>query len=197
MTEKAFRLDFFIAIAALVMSAVTAIAMIYQTAVMRDQYAASIWPYLTVSTTTDSNPSRRTIAFSNYGLGPALVRSAQLSVDGKRYATWNDYIHLLTHDPLFRRAKHGGHFKSVLSDVDQTMIVRAGDTTLILQETLPQSVPQALILKHRVTLDVCYCSLNGNCWNTHAIAGKSGSLTQSQTPQCKIGPTIGSYVEPD
>lgn len=195
MTEKAFRLDFFIAIAALVMSAVTAIAMIYQTAVMRDQYAASIWPYLTVSTTTDSSPSTRRIALTNDGLGPALVRSAQLTVDDKPYATWNDYIHLLERDPLYRRAKHGEHFKSVLSDVDQTTIVRAGDTMPILQETLPQSVPQALILKHRVTLDVCYCSLNGNCWTTHAVAGKSGTLAQSATAQCTIGPTIKSYVE--
>ena len=44
MNEKAFRLDFFIAIAALLISALTAGALVYQTRVIADQYAATIWP---------------------------------------------------------------------------------------------------------------------------------------------------------
>jgi len=48
MNEKAFRLDFFIAIAALLVSAISAIALIYQTRVIGDQYAATIWPYLSI-----------------------------------------------------------------------------------------------------------------------------------------------------
>ena len=45
--EKAFRLDFFIAIAALLVSTLTAATLLYQTHVISDQYAATIWPYLT------------------------------------------------------------------------------------------------------------------------------------------------------
>jgi hypothetical protein len=42
-SEKAFRLDFFIAIAALLVSAASTIALIYKTRVIGAQYAATIW----------------------------------------------------------------------------------------------------------------------------------------------------------
>ncbi|MBV8375238.1 MAG: hypothetical protein JO302_06980, partial [Candidatus Eremiobacteraeota bacterium] len=102
MNERAFRLDFFIAIAALLVSALTAGTLIYQTHVIGAQYAAAIWPYLSVETTYD-NPNGVTIALNNEGLGPALIHSARLSVDGKSVASWNDYfLTLAREDPRIR-----------------------------------------------------------------------------------------------
>ncbi len=92
--ERALRLDFFIAIGALVISVLTTVTLIYQTHVISDQYAATIWPYLSVKDQVESNEERLTL--TNDGLGPALVRSAQLTVDGKNLASWNDYLRMLS-----------------------------------------------------------------------------------------------------
>ena len=97
MNDRAFRLDFFIAIAALLVSALTAGTLIYQTRVIGAQYAATIWPYLSVETTYD-NPSGVTIALNNEGLGPALIHSAHLSVDGKDASSWYDYFIVLARE---------------------------------------------------------------------------------------------------
>ena len=98
--DRGFRLDFFIAVAAVLISAVTAAALIYQTRVIGDQFAATIWPYLSVGDTYDVNGE--TIEVSNDGVGPALVRSAQLSVDGRAVPAWNDYLKVLMRDPTLR-----------------------------------------------------------------------------------------------
>ncbi|MFZ0575103.1 MAG: hypothetical protein WCE97_04070 [Candidatus Cybelea sp.] len=101
MNERTFRLDFFIAVAAVLISAITAGTLFYQTHVIGDEFAATIWPYLSVGTTYDTGGE--TIEVSNDGVGPALVRSAQLYVDGRKVRAWNDYIKALARDPELRR----------------------------------------------------------------------------------------------
>src|SRR5579863_2155170 len=101
MNDRAFRLDFFIAIAALLVSALTAATLIYQTRVIGHQFAASTWPYLSVSTTLD--PQAISLDLANDGLGPALIRSAQLTVDGRPLPSWNAYFQTLaTEEPALR-----------------------------------------------------------------------------------------------
>ena len=107
MNDRNFRLDFFIAIAAVLISALTAGTLFYQTRVIGDEFAATIWPYLSVGTTYDTGGE--TIEVTNDGVGPALVRSAQLYVDGRKVDAWNDYIKAVSRDPelrgLFLRAQ--------------------------------------------------------------------------------------------
>ncbi|MGC2361137.1 MAG: hypothetical protein WA428_02310, partial [Candidatus Cybelea sp.] len=63
MNERTFRLDFFIAVAAVLISAITAGTLFYQTHVIGDEFAATIWPYLSVGTTYDTGGE--TIEVSN------------------------------------------------------------------------------------------------------------------------------------
>jgi hypothetical protein len=101
MNDRAFRLDFFIAIAAVLISAITAGTLFYQTHVIGDEFAATIWPYLSVGTTYVTGGE--TIEVANDGVGPALVRSAQLYVDGRKVRAWNDYLKALARDPELRK----------------------------------------------------------------------------------------------
>jgi hypothetical protein len=190
--EKAFRLDFAIAIGALLMSIVTTATLIYQTRVIHDEYAVTIWPYLSVSTTLDSNSER--VELVNDGFGPALVRSAQLSVSGKPVRSWNQYMKMLLADPLSKRAVKGSHSSASTSSVDASTIVRPGETKRLLQADLPAGVPLALLLNHPIALDFCYCSLNGDCWTLQATPGASGGAP-APVSQCATGPTIDSRIE--
>jgi hypothetical protein len=178
--ERAFRLDFFIAIAALLVSALTAGTLVYQTRVIGDQFAATIWPYLDLGTTYDVNGE--TIEVSNDGVGPALIRSAQLRVDGKTVRAWNDYIRALARDPGVRSAlirtrnalmKGSAPQSSIsMSSIGPSSTLRPGESKTLLKITVTGSFPTEALAKHTLVLDFCYCSLNGSCWTLHTIPGR-------------------------
>jgi hypothetical protein len=181
--DRAFRLDFFIAIAALLISALTAGTLIYQTRVSRDQFAETIWPYLTLGTIYGVNGE--TIELTNDGLGPALVRSAQLKVDGIAVRGWNDYFATLANDPdlrpIFehtRAAVAAGKAKTATlssSSIGPSSTLRPGDSQTLLKIVLADEVPTRALTKHSVTIGLCYCSLNKTCWTLYATSGKMGS----------------------
>ncbi|MGC2129102.1 MAG: hypothetical protein WA629_03295 [Candidatus Aquilonibacter sp.] len=171
MNEKAFRLDFFIAIAALLISALTAGALVYQTRVIADQYAATIWPY--VSSDGDLSPNGRSLRLVNDGLGPALVESAQLLVDGKNVPGWNDYYLALLKDKetrayfAQRRADllSGKAFYGSMAtaSIGPGTTIRPGDAFSLMRLDLP-GAPMETIERHTIALKLCYCSLNHSCW---------------------------------
>jgi hypothetical protein len=192
MNDRAFRLDFFIAIGALLMSVATTATLIYQTRVIHDEYAVTIWPYLSVSTTF--SPSSEVIKLVNDGFGPALIRSALLSADGKPLRSWNEYAHILLRDPLAKAAVRGSASSSSTSTVDASMIVRPGEEKMILSAHLPKGVSIALLLKHPISLDFCYCSLNDSCWTLHSKPGTIGNVP-TPVSHCTVGATIDSHME--
>lgn|GEM_PF-812619 len=201
MNDKAFRLDFFIAIAAVVISAVTAAALIYQTRVIGDQFAATIWPYLSVGDTHDVGGE--TIEVSNDGVGPALVRSAQLSVDGRALPAWNDYLKVLMGDPTLRElflrtqaavlAGRADNGTMRMSSIGPSSTLRPGESQTLLKISLPFRVPIEALVRHSVTLDFCYCSLNGSCWTLHA---KTGQISSGPAPisHCANATAIQSHA---
>jgi hypothetical protein len=187
MNDRAFRLDFFIAIAAVLISAITAGTLFYQTRVIGDEFAATIWPYLSVGTTYVTGGE--TIEVANDGVGPALVRSAQLYVDGRKVRAWNDYLKALARDPELRKlflrahaavqAGSAGNATITMSSIGPSSTLRPGESRTLLKISLPFSVPLRAMVKHAVALDFCYCSLNGSCWTFHAIPGQ---ISQDPAP---------------
>jgi hypothetical protein len=180
--ERAFRLDFFVAIAALLFSAVTAAALIYQTHVVSEQYAATIWPYLSMNSTYGFHGE--TFELANDGVGPALIRSAQLSVDGKHAQSWYGYTLVLAHDPklrvLFQRlqtqylAGKKPSAQIAMASLGPGDTLRAGESERLFSLS-ENALPMTVVLKHQVTIDVCYCSLNGSCWMLHGIADRGNN----------------------
>lgn len=180
MNDRAFRLDFFVAIAAVLISALTAGTLWYQTRVIGDQFAATIWPYLSVGTTYDTNGE--TIYLVNDGVGPALIRSAQLSVDSRPVRSWNDYERVLAEDPstraLWQRTyavasvRSGGSADISTSSIGPSSTLRPGETKNVLKISFVANVSTQALTKHAVALDLCYCSLNGSCWTLHAMPGR-------------------------
>jgi hypothetical protein len=184
--EKAFRLDFFIAIAALLVSALTAGALVYQTRVIADQYAATIWPYLSVNGTL--SPDGGTLILENDGLGPALVQSAQLIVDGKNVSGWGDFFQALLEDADTRayfaqkRADllSGKPFSGSIStaSIGPGATIRPGDAMTLLKINLP-GAPIATMKRHTYGLKLCYCSLNKSCWTLDTTVVKTPQETRA------------------
>lgn len=189
MDAKAFRLDFFIAIGALVVSALTAATLAYQTHVIGDQYAATVWPYLSVDATYGTHGV--TIALGNEGLGPALVQSAQLSVDGKAVPGWSSFAHALYVDPKLHRLFRKGMTLS-MSSLDGSTTLPAGDTKTIFAVVFPDLVPNLEASAHGLAIDLCYCSLNGSCWTVHSAPGQGTVSRRTHVAVCSSTAAINA-----
>lgn len=196
MNDRAFRLDFFVAIGALLVSALTAATLIYQTRVIGHQFAATTWPYLSISTTLD--PQFISIEVANDGLGPALIRSAQLSVDGRPLSSWNDYFGTMAKEELavrqlFARAAALGNagrptpLTISAGSIGPSSTLRPGESHQLVKVAfsgqMPASVMQAF-LRHRIALDFCYCSLEGTCWTLHGVPEENQPSEPQEVPSC-------------
>jgi hypothetical protein len=56
--------------------------------------------------------------------------------------------------------------------VYQTRIIQSpGDTHHLIDVKLSPTVSPAVLKKHHVELNFCYCSLNDSCWTLHSVVG--------------------------
>jgi hypothetical protein len=201
--ERALRLDFIVAIAALLISALTAGALLYQTRVISREYAAAIWPYISVAATYD--PNGETIEVVNDGLGPALIRSTQLSVDGKAVSSWNDYLRALAREPqiraIFLRSRQAFisgspvRLNITMTSIGPSTTIRGGESVTLLKLSFGEAVPVVVmqeLLRHPITIDFCYCSLNGSCWTSHDTPGRNGGTDPRPLSRCGSSAAINS-----
>jgi hypothetical protein len=155
MNEKRFRFDLFIGLCALLVSCVAAAASAYQTYVINQQYQASVWPYLRFSFSSDDQQLSLTV--KNYGLGPALIRSFEITLNGKPVASLSPYVVSL------ESPKERG---SVGFEVmGQGSVLPASETAPLMTVAKNPTVVRALLARQgAIDISICYCSLLGRCW---------------------------------
>jgi hypothetical protein len=184
--EKAFRLDFLIAIAALLVSAFTSITLLYQTRVISQQYAATIWPYLGIS--SSYGPQGVSIQVENDGLGPALIDTAQLVLDDKPVASWGAFLGALKTIPDLKRVKAGVS----ASSFGRSTTIRPGESQLLFAAKFKTAINPHALLAHRVGIRLCYCSINSSCWNLVATPGKDSQRVPEPVSTCTGNAMISS-----
>lgn len=88
----------FVALAALIVS-VSALAVgIYEASLQRAHDRAEVWPRLEI--TTWVTPTGVELRLANTGIGPALIRSVVVTVDGKPQRSWDGVLRaLFSHEP--------------------------------------------------------------------------------------------------
>ena len=173
MDEKRFRFDLLIALCALLISGVAAAASAYQTYVIRQQYSATVWPYLTFI--TSSSETFFSLSVNNAGIGPALIRSAVVSRDGKPIAL---RANPSTSPAIFyaiaperkaadedeRKAHRHGKTSVTVSSIVRGDVIPAGQTLQLLRVDGPFLTHRIVADMRRFDLQLCYCSLLGTCW---------------------------------
>ena len=82
-----------LSLSAIFMSACTLLVLIYQTNLMRQQQAMSVYPHLQlINNGTGSSDFKYSL--SNTGVGPALIKSVKINYQGKVYENMDLAIHL-------------------------------------------------------------------------------------------------------
>jgi hypothetical protein len=142
------------AVAAIVASLIGLMALVvsgYTAYVQRQQVRAQVWPYLMVGY---ADIERARIVF-NKGVGPALVRSVQIFVDGKPQPDWSHVMSALgLSDRIsYQQSTLGNNVLSANEKLDVLVIVDTGGYKAFREQSLG-----------RASTRICYCSTLGDCW---------------------------------
>lgn len=122
----------------------------YTAYIQRQQVRAQVWPYMTMAY---QDPSHKLTVF-NKGVGPAIVRSVQVLVDGKPQSNW---IHVFA--AIGMASVDFGH--STLNG----NVLSPGETLPILvfpDESAESHFREAMNARGKI--HICYCSTLGECW---------------------------------
>ena len=149
-----------LAYTAIVLSAVSAFGVIWQTMVASDQREASVWPYVQAMPSRNSNPPSFDISLFNVGVGPALIRYFAVSIDGKPVGSWREFLAALSEDEAIRQAKINEGI------VQGSGWVIAPNTNMSAFNTQDPQVVNALVVPEwgRIDVTFCYCSVFDQCW---------------------------------
>lgn len=79
-----------LAILALLISVSTLIVYVYQSNIMKEQQRISVWPY--IEWMPSWNADNFFIEVNNKGIGPAIVRKVEISLNGKYFKNFNEVV---------------------------------------------------------------------------------------------------------
>jgi hypothetical protein len=156
---KFFRPDFIVAMLAVIIGLCTMFVYIYQAKIMSQQMHASVWPYLQTNFTDGQRGIFITI--NNKGVGPAIVKSAYVIADNERYADSKKNLDSLAYKLTGNKQLLNGYTN--LKD----RVISAGEAIDFIEVTDSASVilfKKALYNKHSISIEICYCSVYGDCW---------------------------------
>jgi hypothetical protein len=123
--------------------------------VIANQLSATVWPYLDFN--RSQSDTAITYSIANRGLGPAIVKSAELTYDGKRYTSF--FRVLLAIEKTFPR-----HTSSSSTSIGAGTVLRPNAELDLFVYRGPGARALAERWRMRGKLAVCYCSLLGQCW---------------------------------
>ena len=175
---RAWKLDLWIALAALLVGALTASAAIYQSKVFADQLSATVWPYISFVTTISNNGTFE-MRLENDGAGPAVIEGAQLMLDGTPVPKATSVLSTLGYRP-----SRGS--SSTTGDVTSDEVIRPGDSKVVLSIHDPAFIRIVRILQHRAKIRLYYCSMLNHCWVATSAGGRPQDISEKAIPSSSI-----------
>lgn len=145
----------------------------YTAYIQHQQVRAQVWPYLEAGN-DDGNQS---IYVYNKGVGPAIVKSAQVFIDSKPQTSWAHVLEALgmpPHDFVQSTLNPG-----VLSAGEQVRVIGIKD------EERWKAFRSGAVA--RLTMDICFCSTLDECWmyhDLHVVGYKSTAQLVHSVDRC-------------
>jgi hypothetical protein len=143
-----------------------------QTRIIDEQLSAQVWPYLgfsegIVKADTDE------FTIENDGLGPAVVRSVAVLVEGRERTSFVDMLHAVLGPNIVRRKAHGESIGLSENAATPGFVLRPGDSQKMLTFRSKTFAKQLILAYRRINIRTCYCAIvPGRCWQTNT-AGNS------------------------
>ncbi len=164
----------FIGFLALLVAGYTAYVQRYTADLQAEQIRAQVWPFLIAGNDDDS----RSVVVFNKGVGPSIVREAQILVDGQPQPDWDrvlDALHVAKPREAYKTSLNPG----VFSPGERVPIIKFDQADAYIR------FKKAAV--GHVTMKVCYCSALNQCWlyvDTHVVGLKNGMPRTDSVRQC-------------
>ncbi len=154
-----------ISVAALALSLLALFVSVLEVSAMRDEQRIQVWPYVEVSTRYSAEGYA--VIATNKGIGPARIRTAELTFDGERVESLDELIvNTLGEDDAFSyelyRASDPSRSVMSADESAQLFAVPWEDRTRRLTE----------IWHGRISVTLCYCSVYDECWRSTLNGGE-------------------------
>jgi len=146
-------------ICALLISVVACAASLYQLRMASSSISAQTWPYVTIGWRYANDQTG--IVVDNDGLGPALIRDVVLTIDGR-----NQRDAISGVQQIIGNSRAEIHIDALTRGV----VIRAGKSLNLFEVRGATWANQLHGAQSRVNLQICYCSILGQCW-TNSLAG--------------------------
>ncbi|MCC5928701.1 MAG: hypothetical protein JJU28_05590 [Cyclobacteriaceae bacterium] len=156
----AIKPEMFIAVFAIFISLSTLFVYIYQSSLMKQQQQMSVWPYLSYGPSWGYDYFRLNLI--NKGIGPAIVKSFEISYDGKKLENIHELM-LLVPDSL--RSEY------MYSALWPGMVIMAGEEVSMFKTTDPKTVQYIVenLINDKIYMDICYSSVYGDTWVSYGL----------------------------
>jgi len=161
-TERMFlRLTFWqtvLSVAGVFIAVVALYAALTESAAVRQQTAAAVWPFVQFLT-EDSDTGKTAVfkvSFTNTGVGPARMRTMQLVIDGEPMRDWTHAV-----------AQLGGQLTDHVSRNFISSRVLSPDQTVVTFSTTDPDLARrftATVANPDNFISFCYCSIFEECW---------------------------------
>jgi len=172
------RVEMFIAICALISSAAAVFIAWDQGRVMRAQQHGEVYPVLQVEGRSSNSATYSEIGITilNSGVGPALIESVHLEIDGEQVTSLWD---ILSDYPTPSSDSSAGLAGRAIAPGEATEAILLRWTR---DEITPNQIAQVAVDSQDWILKICYCSVFRRCWQTSRI----GSGRAERVDSCPI-----------
>ncbi|MEO1078515.1 MAG: hypothetical protein AAFY29_03095 [Pseudomonadota bacterium] len=141
--------------------AVALYAALNESQAVRQQSAASVWPYVQfmIEDRSDADSAHFSLSFDNVGVGPARMRGMQLSYRGESMGSWGAMTAALLGEP----AELGGDYGK--SSASRRVLAPGESVTAFNTDRRDLALAlQRAVYGGEVSLSYCYCSIFDQCW---------------------------------
>lgn len=169
--------EMLVAMAAIVLSICGLFIALFEASIARRAERASVWPHVEVATSVQGTEVE--IFVRNSGVGPARIRAANVSYEGKVLDDWSQLLAAAGIDAgsVFRSySLIGGRVLGVDAELEAIFTVDVKEDSADPEASLRLATA---LFDGRADVTLCYCSVYDECW----IARMQDIMNRRRVPQ--------------
>jgi hypothetical protein len=145
---------------AIALSVLAVVVSFSQARIAERQAHASVWPYVSIgySMYDGSDAPGFTLTVDNDGLGPAIIDSVVVSVDGVARRSWADVIAALGMPDSMPHTTSSINGRVLPPNLNRETTVQAIHLPVV------DDARKVAAQKQRIKIEICYCSVYDECW---------------------------------
>ena len=169
--------DRILSVSAIVAAIAAVLVAAYEARINREYQRISVWPRLQQANSfVPGEPYLRIV--TNVGVGPALVRSVEVSVDGKLCRNWRDVTLAMIGKPMPELIYSSFHAGAVLLPDKPITVLQLppGEDALKFSEETKGG---------RLSIRICYSSLFEECWLSDSFEDYPKAVSECRSDPAK------------